>query len=529
MPYALLTIFQPGHPERELEITEDVVSIGRAADNSISLEDDSNVSRYHAEIEKRDDSFFVLDLGSSNGTTVNDIAVEFERRLRDGDSISIGNSTVIEFRQSDTPLRKAVEPQVEEPLHADVPDVSGLNPASSAVPDIGGVMSSSLPQPGVPAAPTSGGAPVLLIVGGVAGGLILTTMVALLIIAVASRNSCSPSLHIASPQSGATLRGPTTIRLDVEGQSCIDKVIYQIDGNKVATVETSPYDVVLDPAQLKNVGAGSHTLSVSIADEDGKVKLEETLLFSIDPSVVSGPTPTPGDDQSTADPSPPVVTQDTNVDVRSLSDRLAGQISRKSGYVFDRELVDMIRSRSGEYRIGGYTDKARRFRREINKAFRDQGLDPLLGYLLAMSRSKFNENAKGEGVGLWQIPLAVAQAQGYLTAGESEETMKDPKRSAEIAAIYTKALVSTFESTDDFMFAVACFGLPLPEAGKVRTQLATQAPDPNARRDFLKMVKLGIVKGDQVDRVVRFFAAGIVTENPQSFGLQTDAPFSSLN
>src|SRR5215471_3095351 len=98
MPYALLTILQPGHSEREFEITADVVSIGRGPDNLISLEDDSNVSRYHAEIEKRDDSFFILDLGSSNGTTVNDLVVEFERRLRDGDSISIGYSTVIEFR-----------------------------------------------------------------------------------------------------------------------------------------------------------------------------------------------------------------------------------------------------------------------------------------------------------------------------------------------------------------------------------------------------------------------------------------------
>src|SRR5260370_38297108 len=144
-----------------------------------------------------------------------------------------------------------------------------------------------------------------------------------------------------------------------------------------------------------------------------------------------------------------------------------------------------------------------------------------------MSRSKFNDSVRGEGVGLWQIPLSVAQAQGYLAAGESEETLKDPKRSAEIAAAYTKALVSTFESTDDFMFAVACFGLPLGQAGQVRTQLATQAPDPIARRDFLKMVKLGVVKAHQVDRVVRFFAAGIVTEKPLEIGPQTEAPFSS--
>ena len=231
----------------------------------------------------------------------------------------------------------------------------------------------------------------------------------------------------------------------------------------------------------------------------------------------------------TVDNQPPkVVLQAGAVDVRSMADRLAGQISRKSGYVFDRDFVELIRVRSNEYQVGGYSMRARQYRREINKAFRDQGLDPLLGYLLAMSRSKFNINATGNGLGLWQMSFALAQSQGYLTASESEATLKDPKRSAEIAAQYTKALISTFESPDDFMFAVACFGQPLNEVGQVRAQLATLAPDPVARRDFFKMVKSGVVKGDQVDRVIRFFAAGIVGENPQPFGLGNEEPFSSL-
>jgi hypothetical protein len=303
-------------------------------------------------------------------------------------------------------------------------------------------------------------------------------------------------------------------------------VIYQLDGNEVGRVETAPYDLILDPARLRVTG-GNHTLAVSTEDTDGRIKVEETILLAFESSGSSTETSAnnPGE---TAAETPNVLPDDTTVDIRSLTDRLAGQISRKSGYVFDRDFVDLVRVRSNEYRVNGYTDRARRYRREINKAFRDQGLDPLLGYVLAMSRSRFNDNTSGEGVGLWQIPLAIAQGQGYLTPGESQETLKDPKRSAEIAAIYTKALVSTFESTDDFMFAVACFGLPLNQAGQVRTQLATLAPDPLARRDFMKMVKLGVVKGDQVDRVVRFFAAGIVTENPGAFGLQADEPFSSM-
>lgn len=526
MPAALLSIIRPDHSVEELEIADDVVSLGRAVDNTICLEDDTNVSRYHAEIEKRGHVFFVIDLGSSNGTTVNNEPVEFERQLRDSDQICLGGSTIVDFRILDTPVAPAanepaqVAPQTHTPQGS---DIAGSTPSLPAGANL------SLPQAAAAVAPpVSTGPPLLLIIGGVAGGLVLTAVVALLIIAFVNRDTCNASIKIVSPQTGTTLRGPTPVRLEVEGTKCIERVIYQIDGVEVASKETSPYDVVLDPAQLKNLGSGNHTLSVSLEEQGGAVKVEETLLFAIDTGgSTNGPTPSPSDEQSSASPDQTSST-DISVDVRGLADRLAGQISRKSGYVFDRDFVELIRSRSGEYRQSGYTDKARRYRREINKAFGDQGLDPLLGYVLAMSRSKFNENFRGEGIGLWQIPLSVAQAQGYLTAGESEQTLKDPKRSSEIAAAYTKALVSTFESTDDFMFAVACFGLPLSQAGQVRTQLATLAPDPVARRDFLKMVKLGVVKGDQVDRVVRFFAAGIVTENPQAFGMQSDQPFSSL-
>src|SRR5260370_23555928 len=102
MSYVLLSIIQPGHPESEIEITDEVVSIGRALDNTICLEDDTNVSRYHAEIERRGDTFFVADLGSSNGTTVNDVSVEFECPLRDADLISIGVSTLIDFPANHT-------------------------------------------------------------------------------------------------------------------------------------------------------------------------------------------------------------------------------------------------------------------------------------------------------------------------------------------------------------------------------------------------------------------------------------------
>src|SRR6266581_6985166 len=81
MSFAKLVIIQPGHASRELKVEDVLVTIGRALDNSIALEDDSNVSRYHAEIERRGDEFWLVEWGSSNGTTLNDRTVDSDRQL----------------------------------------------------------------------------------------------------------------------------------------------------------------------------------------------------------------------------------------------------------------------------------------------------------------------------------------------------------------------------------------------------------------------------------------------------------------
>ena len=45
--------------------------IGRAPDNNIQIKDDGKVSRYHCELSRRGNQFYLVDLGSSNGTMVN--------------------------------------------------------------------------------------------------------------------------------------------------------------------------------------------------------------------------------------------------------------------------------------------------------------------------------------------------------------------------------------------------------------------------------------------------------------------------
>ena len=67
------------------------VRVGRMSDNDIVL-DDGAVSRRHARIEKRADGWVVMDVGSRNGSLINDREVSGVAPLRQGDHLQIGRT-----------------------------------------------------------------------------------------------------------------------------------------------------------------------------------------------------------------------------------------------------------------------------------------------------------------------------------------------------------------------------------------------------------------------------------------------------
>jgi hypothetical protein len=67
----------------------DRTTIGRSPDCDVFL-DDVTVSRRHAELVRRDDSFYIEDLGSLNGTFLNRRRIEEPSRLENGDELQIG-------------------------------------------------------------------------------------------------------------------------------------------------------------------------------------------------------------------------------------------------------------------------------------------------------------------------------------------------------------------------------------------------------------------------------------------------------
>lgn len=75
------------------QMTERPLRVGRSPDNDIVFRDPAT-SGHHARLERRASTFFVVDLGSTNGTLVNGEPVQ-EKELRHGDRITIGQNAVV--------------------------------------------------------------------------------------------------------------------------------------------------------------------------------------------------------------------------------------------------------------------------------------------------------------------------------------------------------------------------------------------------------------------------------------------------
>jgi pSer/pThr/pTyr-binding forkhead associated (FHA) protein len=85
---ALLVVLRGPNAGSKFLIDKDVTTAGRHPESDIFL-DDVTVSRRHAEFARRDDRFFVKDVGSLNGTYVNRQRVD-EAELANADELQIG-------------------------------------------------------------------------------------------------------------------------------------------------------------------------------------------------------------------------------------------------------------------------------------------------------------------------------------------------------------------------------------------------------------------------------------------------------
>jgi pSer/pThr/pTyr-binding forkhead associated (FHA) protein len=86
-----LVVVEGHQAGREYHLFEPVISVGRTEENDVPIAD-ASVSRHHARLKRQDDGAYVLtDLGSSNGTFVNDRPVTAPAQAFHGDRLRFGS------------------------------------------------------------------------------------------------------------------------------------------------------------------------------------------------------------------------------------------------------------------------------------------------------------------------------------------------------------------------------------------------------------------------------------------------------
>jgi predicted component of type VI protein secretion system len=112
----ILEIVEGSEAGRQLPL-DSIVDIGREPSLPIHLDADTQVSRRHARVSAQGGQATVEDLGSTNGTYVNEQPIHSPRALNPGDRIRIG-LTVIELRSAAQVQQRASAVQVRPDITA---------------------------------------------------------------------------------------------------------------------------------------------------------------------------------------------------------------------------------------------------------------------------------------------------------------------------------------------------------------------------------------------------------------------------
>jgi len=93
-PLRELEVVQPDGTSKKYPLQKDSLTLGRNANNDLSFPEDPILSRQHLKFEYDGGEWCVTDLGSKNGTLLNDQRLEGRVRLKSGDRIGAGRVVI---------------------------------------------------------------------------------------------------------------------------------------------------------------------------------------------------------------------------------------------------------------------------------------------------------------------------------------------------------------------------------------------------------------------------------------------------
>jgi hypothetical protein len=327
----------------------------------------------------------------------------------------------------------------------------------------------------------------------VAAGTLFALVIVLTLIKLVTAGGDCGSVKIASPSSGATISGPVEVLVEAEQPPCVERVSYSLAGTEFARPETEIFEAKLDPRELReklpDLVDGEYELSISVETNTGRTEeMADRIKVRIEFSEI------------------------TLEKIREMSEKLATRINQRGEiFAFDDEFLNQIRTATRSFRTEMFSG-AESLGANIRRTSNSVGIPSQLMFLLAASRSRFSADQALEGCGVdpdgagaFRVPRSIMNQFGEKAAVDNEIV-------TQIAARHLKELIQG--QRDDFLYAVACFGEPSARIGDI-----FQRNDTQARRNFYELVERGEIRPEESKRVVCFFAAGIVAENPDKFGI----------
>lgn len=464
---------------REIAIREGRLSIGRGSDADLQFAD-NGLSRLHATVYREGERIWIVDENSVNGTLVNGVtAAPAGTPLRNGDEVRIGNETALHVR--------FVESRI-------VQENTPVAAASTG--------------PTVSAAPAFSAASLVPVVA-IAAALMVISLSAVFIAFTVlgfGKNSNSSNENQQAELLDDTEPTPRSTRLDPtpSSRSSPDGMPPANSGaeNITGTVTATP-----TPASTPS---GKKYLAMTETEKRQYVSDRSMRIAQVIGN-------------RSSDQIPP----DAVEKIKGFTDAYAKRINVKS----------LGGCRFGDSLQATY-ERASKNAPFIIRAFNEKGIDPRIGLYLAMIESEHCvclQSPTGP-LGMFQFTKATGELHGLKTVKGASPTNPDercePEPSARAAASYMKALTGRF-GTGPASVPLAIGSYNSGEGGLSSNLVKALESNSGLPRDFWTLISKGDLLSKQFQSenfkyVPKFFAAAIVGENPQDFGMSL-LPISSYS
>jgi hypothetical protein len=464
---------------REILIESSKTTFGRGSEADFRFADDG-LSRLHASIYKEGDRVWITDENSSNGTFVNGLRVSGAGTpLRSGDSIRIGNSTDLNVRISE------VSASSSQQLAA-----TTSTPASNSAPQQFSLM---------------GVLPIALIA------------IAFFVISI---SAVVIGYKLLGGGKGEVAYNASTKDPDDDFDTPTKKTSPTVKPGNTNTVGTS----TPNNTSLSDLPPGNTPTSNPVPSGKQYLEMSETERR-----------------QYLADKAMKIAQFIGNSSSEPIPDAALDKIKGfTDGYAKRLSVKQLGGCRFGDNLQATY-ERASKNAPFIVKAFNEKGTDPRIGLYLAMIESEHCVCLQSPTGPLGMFQFTYATAKLHFTPSEgvvkgasinNPDDRCKPEPAARAAASYMKALTGRY-GTGPASVPLAIGSYNSGEGGLSTNLQKALESNSGLPRDFWTLISKGEILSKQFQSenfkyVPKFFAAAIIGENPQDFGLKLQ-PISTYN